>query len=201
MITPTLISFPKWDIDGPDIHFFAQNGRANSKDLAVGPWILDGRKLVADAKDTALMIAEAMRREGKTSIQIINPYSINFVTQRGWNVGKGLFYCFWSGIRKAAECVPDISFIAVSDANPYPFYECAVQWKPLGEGLVACPSDPFACMGSTEAESPFFNDDVSANISKFILHSDVSRASLCLVHRNQFWNPSDVLNLLKYKTK
>lgn len=201
MITPTLISFPKWDIDGPDIHFFAQNGRAGSKDLIVGPWTLDGRKLVADAKDMALMIAEAVRQSGNASIQIMNPYSTNFSTQRGWQVGRGLFYCFWSGVRKAAECVPDVTFIAISESNPYPFYECAVKWRPLEEGLVAVPSDPFACLGSTMEEAPFFTPSVYKSISKFILQNRVSRSHLCPQYRNQYWDPNDVLHLLKYKTK
>jgi hypothetical protein len=201
-LTPRVISFPKWDIDGPDIHFFAQNGRSSAKDIIVGPWTLDGRKLVADAKDCALMIAEAAKATGLKTVQIINPYSTNFVTQRGWNVGAGVFFCFWSGVRKASECT-DVKFVAVCETNPYPFFECAVEWAPFKEDIaVACPCDPFACIGSTDEEVHFLKDvNIFDSISKVITRGNVRKATLCIRHRNQFWNPKDILQLLKYKTK
>jgi len=199
-LTRNLFSFPKWDIDGPDIQFFAQSSRVSSKDIFVGPWILDGRKLVADAKDMALMLAEAVKHAGGNKVQIINPFPKDFQTQRGWNVGAGIFFCFWSGVRKAAEC-SDIKFYAVSEANPFPFFDCPVEWGPLLDDVpVACPSDAFACMGTSKDEERFFNIDVFQNISKMSIEH-VKRATLCVKHRNPFWNPKDILHLLRYKTK
>jgi len=202
VLTPLSMSFPKWDIDGPDIHFFAQNGRVSPKDITVGPWTLDGRKLVADAKDCALMIAEAAKKAGRKCVQIINPYATSFATQRGWIVGAGVFFCFWSGVRKASECT-DMKLIAVSETNPYPFFDCAVEWTTYNENeMVACPCDPFACIGSTDEEIKYLgNVKIFESISKIIASGNISRATLCVANRNQFWNPKEILQLLKYKTK
>ena len=199
MVSPTFISFPKWDVDGPDIQFF-QTKIGNEKDIFLGPWILDGRKLVADAKDIGLLIAEAAIKSGGNRVQILNPFPFDFKTQRGWGVGKNLFYCFWTGIRKAAECV-DIQFVAISDVNPYCF-ECKVEWKTSpSDELIAVPCDPFAFLGSTEIEKPFLQN-INLLQSFFYLQSkSVYKASLCATHRNPFWNPRQLLQSIKYKTK
>lgn len=128
ILNSRLLIFPLWDFDGPDLRFFGEfHGMVPECDgpfpthFEVGPWVIDGRLVVADAKDMVVMMAEAAAGKGVKKLAIRNPYGTDMSTGRGWSLGRSLHDAFWSGVRKAADALigKGMEIVAVAEKNPF----------------------------------------------------------------------------------
>lgn len=213
-----VLFFPKWDLDGPDIRYFGEYNPPpenihNLTSFRAGPWVLDGRQMVADAKDIGIMLAESVLYKTKdpVTIAIYSPFSTEFEAQRGWNLGRGPFDAFWSGIRKAADQIhllyPFIQFLAVSDINPYVEITkvCHVQWKKKNEVEIvpnlfqAIPGDAFGLTGFSELEEEILLENKIPKEFLFnvlIFGAQIQNSYLVQKFRNDVWNPRARLGLL-----
>jgi hypothetical protein len=215
-----VLFFPKWDLDGPDLRYFGDwNPDAvlvhPSTSFKAGPWVLDGRQMVADAKDMGLMLAETSLYRNASGEDIViyihSPFPTEFISQRQWNLGKGPFDAFWSGIRKASDVLhpkyPQVKFIAVSDVNPYGELTkaCFVDWKKPDEvdyekGFFAVPGDPFGVVGSSVDETLIMEKcKISANflLQLFLPTTKTTYSQFVQTYRTSLWNPSTRLALLQ----
>lgn len=212
----TLLFFPKWDMDGPDLRFFGDWTTVSKPGcLQVGPWSIDGRQLVADAKDIGVMLAEAASRlhpDTDVKLGIVSPFGTEVVGHRGWSFGRTLFDAFWSGIRKASEVLsmklPHVQFHAIADVNPFAEFkrQTFVVWTPAAsvtdDMLVAVPGDAFSVLGNTDEEAAWIQkrcvDTPSAKLMLGLLtqtvpvHTSVLASQL----RTNLWNPKARLQLL-----
>lgn len=216
--------FPRWDLDGPDMRFFGEWNPSGDKvqqtsSLVAGPWVLDGRQMVADARDIALLLAEAaLAVHGPSTavtLQIMSPVPVQFEAQRGWKMNRGPFDAWWSGVRKAADTLaavcPSLQVVAVCETNP--FAECTrplhISWKPKPDesGIVCVPCDPFGLPGTSDAEQaalgrvgvsfaslvPQLMMGLVANIVP------VRVSTLVPSQRHMLWNPKARLSILNPK--
>lgn len=215
-----VLFFPKWDLDGPDLRYFGDwNPEATlnhpSTSFKAGPWVLDGRQMVADAKDMGLMLAETvlyqLSSQTDISIYIQSPFTTEFISQRQWNLGRGPFDAFWSGIRKAADALqstyPFIKFVAVCETNP--FLEltktCFVSWKKpeevdLNSDFYAVPSDPFGIIGlGAEEESIVSKQKIPNNflLQMLLPTTKIATSTFVKTYRTPLWNPQARLPLLQ----
>jgi hypothetical protein len=215
---------PRWDLDGPDMRFFGDWNPPKEKihaasSLSAGPWILDGRQLVADARDMTLLMAEAaLALHGTSSpvtLQILSPVPIDFEAQRGWKLSRGPFDAWWSGVRKAADTLatlcPTVKLVAVDDTNPYA--ECTrpvqVTWSKEADeiGIVCVPCDPFAILGSSPCEQRWLKREgvslttLAGHLMMGIMTNTVSLRVSTIVpsQRHAVWNPKVRLALLNPK--
>lgn len=218
-----LCMFPRWDFDGPDMRFFGEWKTNVSKTepyhMEAGPWVLDGRQLVADARDITVMLVEAAQiLQGTTdplTLCIHSPVPISFQSQRGWDLKRGPYDAWWSGVRKAAETLanecPHVTLVAVAETNPFAELTRAshVQWSTTNlAGAVVCePCDPFTILGggaedaatlTAHGMSPTF---VLANLMMGLLGNFVPVRSSIMVPRlrHPLWVPRDRLSLLNPK--
>ena len=215
---------PRWDLDGPDMRFFGEwNPPADkvhtASSLTAGPWILDGRMLVADARDMTLLMAEAALAlrgaDTPVTLQILSPVPMDFESQRGWKLARGPFDAWWSGVRKAADTLatlcPTVKIVAVDDTNP--FAECTrtlhVTWsKTVDESQVVCvPCDPFAFFGGSQTEqqrlaleglpAPALAGQLMMGLMTGAVPVRVS--TLVPSQRHVVWNPKTRLSVLNPK--
>ena len=216
--------FPRWDLDGPDMRFFGEWTPPADKihpttSLTAGPWVLDGRQMVADARDMTLMLAEAaLAMHGPSSnvtLQILSPVPAQFEAQRGWKMNRGPFDAWWSGVRKAADTLaavcPSLQLVAVSDTNP--FADCTrplhISWRAKADalGIVCTPCDPFALPGTSEAEQSALQ---TLGLSKSTLYPQlmmgiianmipVRVSTLVPSQRHMLWNPKARLAIFNPK--
>jgi hypothetical protein len=212
--------FPKWDLDGPDLRYFGDwNPEASithpSTSFKAGPWILDGRQMVADAKDIGLMLAETVLYQipnGKeTLIYVQSPFTTEFTSQRQWNLGKGPFDAFWSGIRKAADVLqvhyPNLKFVAVYETNPFQELTktCFVDWKKpeeidLMDNFYAVPCDSFGIVGqSGDEEKIVAKQNIPPNflLQMFSPTTKLAYSNFVKTFRTPLWNPQTRLSLLQ----
>ena len=161
----SVLFFPTWDFNGPDLHYFGKWKPASfdpTSSILAGPWRIDGRELVADAKDRMMQCVEAALwiqalRKCRITIKVADAVPNDLVLSRGWPMGKGAWSAWWAGVRKAAEVVEafgmNIQFVACSAINPYDgmIRHNPVQYKLLesfslneDEFTLRCaPMDPF----------------------------------------------------------
>ena len=134
--------FPTWDFNGPDLSYFGE-----WKPAAACPWHVDGRKLVADAKDRVLQMVEAAKARGHKRLLVYEGVPHTLTLNRGWKLQSMPWLAFYAGVRKAAE-VTDMEIVAVSEHNPYEGIASCVPWITKVEpqqGDVSChPCDVFS---------------------------------------------------------
>ena len=216
--------FPRWDLDGPDMRFFGEwNPTADkihpTSSLTAGPWVLDGRQMVADARDMTLLLAEAALAvkgpSNPVTLQIVSPVATQFEAQRGWKMNRGPFDAWWSGVRKAADTLanvsPSVKIVAIADTNP--FAECAravhISWKAEVDdlGIVCVPSDPFSLPGASHLEQTVLRS-VGMSFSTLGAHLmmglvaniiPIRVSTLVPSQRNILWNPKARLAILNPK--
>ena len=136
------VVYPTWDFNGPDLSYFGE-----WKSSRACPWVIDGRKLVADAKDRVLQMVEAAKARGLKRLLIYDGIPHTLTLTRGWELGSVPWLAFWAGVRKAAE-VAGMEIVAVTDHNPYEDIASPVAWTKevdIEDGDVAChPCDVFS---------------------------------------------------------
>ena len=119
-----VLLFPLWDFNGPDLPYFStwSSGQQKPGTFKVGPWDVDGRELVADAKDRTLQMIEAglftKFHTGKNVRLAIYNDDMDVKLHRGWTMGNKAWLAFFSGVRKACESQA-FPVYAVSSKNPY----------------------------------------------------------------------------------
>lgn len=222
-LSSRVLSFPRWDLDGPDLRYFGEWNPPESSIHAptcirAGPWVLDGRQLVADAKDTAIMLIEAVvRMGGNRTLLIQSGWPSEFFGLRGWSFGSGPRSAWWSGVRKAVDVAGDllrtynirVCALETDGKNPYEGltsasttieFQSSVTEEQFSDPsvIVAVPCDPFAIVGSTLLEShmnvkPVF---ASAACMSVLYRGAVLQTSYAPWFRNKQWNPRARLNLL-----
>jgi hypothetical protein len=189
-----------------------------SSSLAAGPWVLDGRQLVADARDMTLLMAEAalaLHGSRDIKLQVLSPVPLDFEAQRGWKLSRGPFDAWWSGVRKAADTLaslcPNVKLVAIEETNP--FAECTrtlhVSWSKDvdASGILCVPCDPFALMGSSALEKEWLQREgipLSALAGQLMMgmmtNTIPTRVStLVPTQRHAVWNPKTRLALLNPK--
>ena len=198
-----VLHFPMWDFNGPDLHYFStwNTGEKKFHAFRVGPWDVDGRQLVADAKDRVLQMIEAAEytktHSGKAVRLVIHNDASNITLQRGWSMGNRPWLAFFSGVRKACEARP-FPILVVSPTNPYDGMTRAnpVAWfteAPEFDGIsIHCyPIDPFA-MYSSEVYKRMQDalGDASINCQTF-------QSTLPVQFRSPMWNPMTKLGVFK----
>ena len=215
---------PRWDFDGPDMRFFGDWNPPAEKihalsSLTAGPWVLDGRQMVADARDMTLLMAEAALAlrgaSANITLQILSPVPVDFEAQRGWKLARGPFDAWWSGVRKAADTLasscPTVKVVAVDDTNPCA--ECTralhVSWsKEVDETHIVCvPCDPFALFGSSTVEQKWLQKEgvqtstLAGHLMMGMMTNTIPIRVSTLVpsQRHAVWNPKVRLALLNPK--
>lgn len=207
--TPLFI-YPKWDLEGPDIPYFGEwnkDPQEYTSCIVGGPWTLDGRKMVADAKDRALQMVEAAIAkfpDQKLVLKLKSGIPMEYITHRGWNFGKGPWYAFWSGIRKAQECV-QVQFVAWDDEDPYEDYRkfsaCTIPWQkdfPDHLAIDIIPQDPFAILGSTQMEKQAFKERNIQDILPYLGNAKKQSSEFHKQFRHPLWNPDQKLKNFKH---
>lgn len=219
----SLCMFPRWDLDGPDMRFFGEWKSNVPKmepfHMQAGPWVLDGRQLVADARDMTVMLVEAAQLLRGTVEPIVvcihSPIPDSFQSQRGWDLKRGPYDAWWSGVRKAAETLanecPHVKLVAVAETNPFAGYTRTshVEWKTCNvEGAVVCePCDPFSILGGGPEDAGTLTAHgmtpalVLAHLMMGLLSNLVTVRTSIMVPRlrHPLWVPRDRLTLLNPK--
>lgn len=207
---------PAWDFEGPDLPYFSEYASAlHSTSIKAGPWVIDGRQLVADAKDRVLQVAEAIAGRWGTDavahLYVMEPFARDYETKRGWKIGEGIWSAWWSGVRKAREALsaafPSLVLHAItpsSEETPFAWQPEAARmsWaRSLPEELndaqpsivmVGC--DPFASLGSSDVEKAalaFAN--IPQTLTAWVAASPVYQSTWPAAHRHPLWKPDDGL--------
>jgi hypothetical protein len=186
-----IVLYPTWDFNGPDLSYFGE-----WKPSLECPWNIDGRKLVADAKDRVLQMVEAAKAKGLKRLLVYEGVPHTLTLKRGWHLGSMPWLAFYAGVRKAAE-VADMDIVAVCENNPYEGITSPVSWAKDVEprdGDVACfPCDTFSAFNYDPLLVSVLKDllvDAPSISTLFAWMPMVSHAStLHLQHRNAHWNP------------
>lgn len=214
-----LLFYPAWDLDGPDLPYFGEwKPKVFDKTTAVeaGPWILDGKMLVADMKDRVLQMVEVCMAHGIEELCIVGPFRPSYSNQRGWNMQKGPFMAFWSGVRKAAEILDTRSYklriVAQVYDNPYEglthaLPNCLMWQREASDSAsiraYAYPIDGFSsmCWNSfllaeiAKMYAPL--KDKPALFMESLQSSNVRVSQLQAKHRHPVWNPIAKLRSLR----
>ena len=185
-----VIFYPTWDFNGPDLPYFGE-----WKPRSACPWDIDGRKLVADAKDRVLQMVEAAKFRGMKRLFVYEGAPHTLTLKRGWKLGSMAWLAFFAGVRKASE-VAGMDIVAVTETNPYEGLSTAIEWcQPrdviLGDRDLAChPCDVFSYLpyDPTAASilKPFF--DGPMDVFSWIPMSSYT-STLSQKHRNAYWSP------------
>jgi len=218
--------FPAWDFDGPDLPYFGEyKGALKSTSIEAGPWSLDGRQLVADAKDRMLQAAEAVNifwpeagaQNKKIKIWVWEICSSKFINNRNWNMKDKIWQAFWSGVRKARETLATIcthvDFVAVtpsSDKTPFEWQDAEkrMAWcqdmelsmlDPECINVFLSPCDPFASLGSSPSEHIILSKfGFSSHEIVFPQFFQYHKSTWPETYRHKLWNPKDRLPRIMY---
>ena len=211
--------YPNWDLDGPDLPYFGEWKPTvfdRTTAVAAGPWMLDGKALVADAKDRTLQMVEACIKHEVHELRLLSGFPIDYTNNRGWTMGRGPWMAWWSGVRKAAEVVarlhPSFVISACVDTNPYdgmakvpPNIRIRCVEDAKFDRSQSCAFsyaiDPFASLlwnpslqyVLSQMQLPIHPNYVSSLLNTTTLYPSTFPAT----HRHVAWNPHAKLRVLK----
>ena len=225
--------FPAWDMDGPDLPYFADFDERGDRDVPVtamraGPWIVDGRLIVADMKDRVLQAIEAAATawpRATLALHVVETVPHAWRAARGWDFGAWLWTAFWSGVRKARDALPSdlaarvrISAVTPSTAaSPFAWQDpaarilnhvsldasVAASEAEVNIAMIGC--DPFAMLGSTPLEAETFRawiglrPDAASAMATMGARVFVSR--LPAARRHPLWTPAGRLSNVTNRSK
>lgn len=179
-----ILFYPTWDFNGPDLPYFGE-----WKPRSACPWDIDGRKLVADAKDRVLQMVEAAKFRGMKRLLVYEGAPHTLTLKRGWKLGSIAWLAFFAGVRKASE-VAVMDIVAIADTNPYEGVTTSMTWKQshvMEDGDVAChPCDVFSYLPYNPKVSTLLNE-TAHDMYSYPMASFTS--TLPQKHRNVYWNP------------
>ena len=188
------VVYPTWDFNGPDLSYFGEWKPSEGK----CPWDIDGRKLVADAKDRVLQMVEAVKVRGLKRLLIYDGIPHTLTLARGWTLGSVPWLAFWAGIRKAAE-VAGVKIVAVTEHNPYENIVSPVAWtneiaEKLEGDVVCYPCDAFSSfLYDTKLGGILMDLFVDAPPVEHLfswIPMSTHTSTLHAEHRNIHWNPA-----------
>ena len=207
-----VLVYPRWDFDGPDIQYFGKwqrkEGALDSYTFRAGHWILDGRQLVADAKDRIVQMIEACMHSVTlpTKVHILPPVTKQYTTLKGWDMGNHVWNAFWSGVRKGADVAHryGITLVAVCANDPYEQFrlhsDCRVEHVaelPSDAAVTAISQDPFSFLfAPSELEILYANSISLESYFVMLTQATCKQSSLVTEERNPLWKPNEKLDLL-----